>query len=598
MLEAIKKRHEIADEFKWDTSEIFGTDADWEREYAALGGAISGLEAFRGRLAESGVLQECLKLGDELSKRNGLLWLYAFLKFSEDAGNSAYAAMSGKADTLGAKLGAAASFIVPELLNSDEAKILAEVELGAELAVYRHYLHNVFREKAHVLSPEAEELLALAHEVTDAPETIFSMISDADMRFGIVEGEDGRQLELTHSRYQALMQCGNRGVRRAAYLAHYTAYMNQKNTLAATLGAWIKRNIFFAKVRKYSSPLHAALSANNIPAEVYTNLINTVRGHSHLLRRYLDIRKKALGLGELCAYDLSVPIVHVEDTKISWEGAKATLLEALEPLGKDYIDTVRHAYSKRWIDVYENAGKTSGAYSVDMYGAHPYVLMNFNNTMDDLFTLAHEVGHMMHAYYTNAAQPYVYANSTVFTAEVASTVNEALLTHYLLRTVDDKAKRAYVINQALDGYVGTLFRQAMLADFELQAHEEAAAGEPTTHEGACALYRRLNEQQYGSAVTLDPEADYGWARIPHFYMGFYVYQYATGKSAAAALARGILSGDAAALGAYKGFLAAGSSDYSINLLRAAGVDMSVPRPIQAAMADFEELLAEMERLVG
>jgi len=590
----IKQRNEIPNEFKWNTSDIFSNDAAWNAEYVSVGAALTQFESFRAKLATPSALLVCLKLCDTLGNRYELLSLYALLKFSENTADSTYAAMSSKCDSLAAELGAAVSFIIPEILSLDEQTVLTWIEEDKDLALYRHYIHNVYRQKAHVLSPQLEEVLAFASEVTDAPATIFSMIDDADMRFGTVTDSDGNPTELTHGRYFSLMQSPNRDIRRETFLTHHKAYLNRKNTLAANLNAWLKRNIFYASTRKYGSALHAALSESSIPVEVYTNLLDTVSANSHLIRRYLDIRKKALGLDELHIYDLYTPIVKNSDTKICWNDAKATLLKALAPLGENYVSAVSRAFEQRRIDVLENEGKTGGAYCASSYGTHPYILMNFNDTIEDLFTLAHEVGHMMHSYCTNERQPYVYSNYTIFVAEVASTVNEALLTDYLLKTTNDETMRAYLINQALDGYIGTLFRQTMLAKFELLAHEMVANGEPLTPESACALYRKLNVEQYGDSVVLDPESDYGWARIPHFYMNFYVYQYATGKSAAAALAQGIIAHDPAKIHAYLDFLASGCADYSINLLKAAGVDMSSPQPIKAAMAEFEALLNKLE----
>ena len=590
----IKQRNEIPNELRWNTSDIFKDDAAWQAEYASVSVALAQFESFHTKLTDSSALLACLKLCDTLSSRYELLSLYALLKFSENTADSTYTAMSSKSDSLAAELIAATSFIVPEILSLDERSVLAWIEEDKDLALYRHHINNIYRQKAHVLSPEIEKVVAFASEVTDAPATIFSMIDDADMRFGTITDTDGNPTELTHGRYFALMQSPDHAVRREAFLTHHKAYINQKNTLAANLNAWLKRNIFYSSTRKYGSALHAALSESNIPNEVYTNLLDTVSANSHLIRRYLDIRKKALGLDELHIYDLYTPIVKNSDTKICWHDAKATLLKALAPLGEGYVSVVARAFEQRWIDVLENKGKTSGAYCASSYGTHPYILMNFNDTIEDLFTLAHEVGHMMHSYYTNKRQPYVYSNYTIFVAEVASTVNEALLTDYLLKTTTDTTMRSYLINQALDGYIGTLFRQTMLAKFELLAHEMVANGEPLTHESACALYRQLNIEQYGDSVVLDPESDYGWARIPHFYMNFYVYQYATGKSAAAALAQGIIARDSAKIQAYLDFLASGCADYSINLLKAAGVDMSSPQPIEAAMAEFETLLDKLE----
>ena len=593
MPEKNKTRHEIGGEYKWNASDVFKTDAAWESEFAAVGGDLSRLSEFRGKLSDMSKLLECLRLCDDLEQRSGLLWLYALLKSSEDTANSAYASMNSKFEGLSAKIGAAQSFMVPELLTLDERHVRSNLDSDGGLAIYRQYLDNIWRQREHVLSPELEEVLALAQEVTDAPETLFSMIDNADMKFGVVTGDEG-EVELTHGRFKSLMESKNRDVRRETYRAYYKEYVSRKNTLAANLNAWVKRNIFYADMRKFDSALHGSLSSGNIPVEVYTNLISTVRRHNGLMYRYIDIRRKFLGLSDLCFYDIYTPIIKEADTKISWDDAKETLIKALSPLGEDYVNVVRRALSENWIDVYENEGKSSGAYCAGVYGVHPYVLMNFNGTIGDLLTLAHEVGHMMHSYYSNGTQPYVYSNYTIFVAEVASTVNEALLLDYLLRTTNDKKMLAYLVNESLEGFRGTIFRQTMLAEFEMLIHEEVASGSPLTHEGLCELYGRLNRDYYGEGICHDDEISYEWARIPHLYLGFYVYQYATGMSAAQALARGILSGDEAKTRAYLKFLASGSSDYSINLLCQAGIDMRSPEPIELAMAEFEELLNKME----
>ena len=593
MAEKIRERHEIGDEFKWRANDVFASDADWEAEFRAVDSELAKLEQFRGRLGEADKLLECLRLCDEMESRSGLLWLYSLLKSSEDTRVSVYTAMESKFEGLGAKLGAAQSFIVPEILSMDEALVRLYLSESPELTIYTKHLDNIWRQKAHVLSPELEEVLALAQEVTDAPETLFGMIDNADMIFGTVQGDNG-EVELTHGRYKSLMESRNRDIRRQTFETYYAAYIKQKNTLAANLNAWVKRNLFYSKIRKYDSALQSSLSAGNIPVEVYTNLIDTVRRHNTLMYRYMDIRRKFLGLNELHFYDIYTPIVKEADTKISWEDAKTVLLKALAPLGHEYVDVVRKAMNEGWIDVFENEGKASGAYCAGMYGAHPYVMMNFDGTIGDLLTLAHEVGHMMHSYYSNETQPHVYSHYTIFVAEVASTVNETLLLDYLKRTTDDKNMQAYLVNESLEGFRGTIFRQTMFAEFEKRIHEAVEEGNPLTHESLNELYSELNRDYYGDGLVHDEQIGYEWSRIPHMYMGFYVYQYATGMSAAQSLARGILSGDATQVRSYLGFLAAGSSDYSINLLKSAGVDMSSPKPIEEAMTVFKELLDRME----
>lgn len=592
-----RKREDIPKQYRWSTEDIFPTDEAWQAQYSEVSALATLFKQHRSMLADNGsALLSCLQARDKISQLGSLVYLYAFLRSDEDTTNGKYTALRDRADAQSAAIGAATSFVEPAILDIPPEKIRAWMEADPELAVYRHYYEDLLRQKAHVLSPETEQLLALASEVTDSPANIFQMLESADMRFGEIQGDDGT-VQLTHARYAALMRSNNRETRRRAFEAYNAEFVAHKNTFAASLSAWVKRNAFFAGVRGYASAQQYAMSADNIPGKVYSSLVNTVRANIGLLHRYIAMRKRMLGVDKLEAYDMYAPLVPTANPSVSWETAKEWVLASLEPLGEGYVSVVRRAFNERWIDVYENEGKTSGAYCAAQYGAHPFVLLNYSDTLDDVFTLAHEVGHMMHSYYSSGAQPYIYSSYTTFVAEVASTLNEALLMDYLLKTVEPAA-RAALINEALQGFSGTIFRQVQFAEFEQRIHEMQASGEALTQEVLAQLYSQLQRDYHGEQLVPDENTPYEWSRIPHFYMGFYVYQYATGKSAAEALALGILQGSpeerAGRVDAYLGFLKSGSSGYSIELLRRAGVDMASPKPVQDACDTFARLLDKME----
>lgn len=596
---SLPKRSELPREYTWELEAIYPTDADWERDFARVSGMLPALASFEGHLGQSAqTLLEGLRARDAAAEPLSRLVVYAHMRQHEDNANSTYQALADRATTLATQFGAATSFFAPEILAIPEEQLTQYLASEPGLAVYRHALDEMVRERAHVLTSEIEALLAQAGEMADAPQRIYGMLTNADLKFPTIKDDQGRDVQLTHGNYVShFLESRDRGVRETAWRTMHGTYDRYRNTMAATLAANVKRDIFAARARHYGSALEAALSPHNIPLSVYDTLIETVHANLPTLQRYLDLRKRILGVDELHMYDLYVPLVGDLDYKVSYEEAREQVAHALEPLGSKYVGVVRDAFAARWIDVLENEGKRSGAYSWGAYGSHPFVLLNYQEKMNDMFTLAHEMGHAMHSHFTWSTQPFVYGDYTIFVAEVASTLNEALLTQYLLNTTQDRALRLYVINHYLDGFRATLFRQTLFAEFEREIHARAEGGEALTPELLCQLYKRLNDQYYAPAAQVDDLIAIEWARIPHFYSSFYVYQYATGISASAALAQRILSEGQPAVDRYLRFLSSGSSDYSIALLRDAGVDMSTPAPVQQALDTFARYVDEMERLI-
>lgn len=594
-----RTRAEIPSQYKWDLTELYATVEDWEGAIREVEELIPRLKAYQGRLSASAQnLLEALRLSDEISQRTRRIVAYARLNMDTDTTNQTFQGLDGRATELATRVGTAASFMRPEILAIADDTLEGFLTENDELKVYDHALKELRRQKDHVLSTEVESILSQVSEVAQAPQTVFTMVNNADIKFPTVKDEDGEEVELTHARYSRLIKSKNREVRKAAFKALYSTYKKQQNTIAALLNASVKKDVFYARVRKYNSALEYSLDNYNIPVSVYDNLTETVRKNLHLMHRYVSLRKKALGVDELHMYDVYTPLVQDVDFHIPFEEAKRLVVEGLAPLGPDYVRQLQEGMDNRWLDVYESAGKRSGAYSYGIFGHHPYVLLNHQDNLDSAFTLAHEMGHAMHSHYSTTTQPYVYAGYTIFLAEVASTVNESLLMNHLLNTTENKAKRLYLINHYLDEFRGTVFRQTMFAEFERWTHETVEKGTTLTSALMNDFYRQLNEDYHGPDMIIDPEIHLEWARIPHFYRAFYVYQYATGFSAATALSQQILNEGQPAVDRYLEFLSSGSSDYSLNLLKKAGVDMTKPDPIQAGMDLFAKLLDEMEQLLA
>ena len=594
--ERIPKRSEVPVEYTWALEDIYPTDEAWREDLKKMQAMPGRVKAFKGRLGESGeVLLEFLRLGDEISVLADSLGNYAQRRSDEDTANPFYQGMIGQLETAFVELNAAGSFETPEIIAIDEEKLEGFYKAVPELELYRRNLDRVRRKKEHILSDAEERILAMTGELTSAPENIYSMFSDADLRFPDAVDKDGKAHQVTHGSYIPLVQDSDRVLRKSAFESMYSTYGSFRNTCASTLSAQIKSVQFYAKARKYPSSLAAALEANEVPVEVYTNLIEAVHENMNYMYDYVQLRKELMGLDELHFYDLYTPIVSDFDMKISFEEAKETVLKALAPMGEDYLAILREGFDNRWIDVYENEGKTSGAYSAGAR-VHPYVLLNHKDTLNCMFTIAHEMGHAIHSYLSNKNQPVAYSDYVIFVAEVASTCNEALLMQCLLKNTTDKKEKAYLINYFLEQFRTTLYRQTMFAEFELKINELAAAGEALTAEVMCGIYKELNRLYFGDGIVLDEEISLEWARIPHFYYDYYVYQYATGYSAAIALSQRMLTEGEPAVKDYIRFLSGGCSTDPISLLKIAGVDMSTTKPVTDALKLFGELIGQMREL--
>ena len=596
----LNTREEADARYKWAIEDLYKDDEDWKRDYELLKSRIPELTKFRGRLGESAeVLLSMQKLSDELNQLLEKVYVYANQRLHENTDNSTYQNLASQAQGLLVELSESLSFVEPELMELPDGIIETFLDENEELLVYRQYFENIIRQKKHVLPTEQEQLLAAMGEVAESPKDIFSMFNNADIRFPEITGEDGHPVQVTHGRYMSLMQSRNRQVRKDAFEAMYGVYGDWRNTLAAMYRTNVKQEAFLAKAHKYTSDLEAALDGSHIPVKVYEQLIEAVHESMPLMYRYMKLRKKLLGVEELHMYDLYVPVIEQDHSEIPFEQAKKTVLEGLAPMGEEYLHLLREGFDHGWIDVYENQGKRTGAYSWGAYGTHPYVLLNYQGTLHDVFTLAHEMGHALHSWYSDEHQPYIYAGYRIFVAEVASTCNEALLIHYLMeqsKKAGDRKKTMYLMNYFLEQFRTTLFRQTMFAEFEKITHGLQEQGETLTADRLCEIYYDLNKLYFGEEICVDQEIAMEWARIPHFYTPFYVYQYATGFSAAIALSKQILEQGAPAVEQYKKFLKGGSSMYPLELLKVAGVDMEQKAPVQDALAVFAQYLDEMERL--
>lgn len=599
MAKQILTREEVPEQLTWDLTSIFESDEAWEAELKEVEQLSKQASNYKGKVAESAEnLYNTLQFSDALYERLHKLYVYSHLKHDQDTTNSKYQDLDGRVRSVLTNVGAAWSFITPEILALDEATLNSYVESYEPLSLYEQSLKELNLGRPHILSAEKEELLAQFSEVTSTAGQTFSALNNADLEFPKIKGEDGEEVQITHGNYITMLESDNREVREAAFKAVYKTYGQYKNTFATTLAGNVKAHNANAKVRHYNSARHAALSNNFIPEKVYDQLISTIHDYLPALHRYVELRKKVLGVDELHMYDLFTPLVKEVKMEVTYDEAKKTMVDSFAPLGKEYQEIVQKGLDSRWVDVLENKGKRSGAYSSGTFGTNPYVLMNWQNNVNNLYTLAHEFGHSMHSYYSRANQPYQYADYSIFVAEVASTCNEELLFDHLMKTLDDDKQKIYLLNQWLDGFRGTVFRQTMFAEFEHMIHELDAKGESITSEKLTSIYYDLNKQYFGDAMTVDEEIGLEWARIPHFYYNYYVYQYATGQSAATALSKQILEEGEPAVERYiNNFLKAGCSDFPIEVLKAAGVDMESPEPIALACKVFEEKLEELEKLL-
>ncbi|GAA0842002.1 oligoendopeptidase F [Bifidobacterium pullorum subsp. gallinarum] len=594
-MEQLLKRADVPKEHQWKLEDMFADQKAWDASFAELKNLLKRTDEYQGKLNNAASIKECFELEDEISYHAERLYVYAHMHHDEDTANPTYQSLSAKAKKLNVEAGEALSFITPEILSLSEAELDKLIEDPA-LKEFKFTLTEMKREKAHVLSKTEEALLAQVGNLSSAPQTIFGMLNNADMKFPKIKNEEGKEVELTHGNYIQFLESPNREVRERAFKAVYDTYGKQKNTLAATLNANVNKNIFYSRVRKYPSVLEMALYGDNIQKEVYTNLIDTIHESLPLLHRYMELRKKLMGVDELHMYDLFAPLVEEYKWDITYEEAKQMTKEGLAPLGEDYLSSLQAGYDNGWIDVYENENKRTGAYSWGAYGTHPYVLLNHKDNLNSMFTLAHEMGHALHSYYSDNALKYRDAQYTIFLAEVASTTNEALLMDYLLKNAKDPKQKMYLLTYYADQFRTTVFRQTMFAEFEKIVHERAESGESLTPQDLSDIYYELNMKYHGKGMQVDKEIGMEWARIPHFYNSFYVYKYATGFSAATSFSKQILEEGQPAVDRYLGFLKSGGSDYSINILKKAGVDMSSPEPIREAMSVFEDIISQMEQL--
>lgn len=594
----MKTRDQIEEKYKWNIEAMYAAQEDWERDFEETEKMAEAFTGFSGRLGDSAdTLMEALQARDALWLKAERVYVYAQMKSDEDNTVSLYQELSRRAQGLFAKLSAATSFFVPELMDVPEETIREFLKSSDGLKTYDYLLENLIRQKQHVLPKEQEQILAQFSEIAGAPRQIFGMINNADMKFGTVRDETGAEVELTHGNYISLLESKDRDVRRQAYEALYNTYTAQKNTLAATYFYNVKKNVVASGIRHYDSALLVELDGDNIPESVYRNLIRVINDHLGALHRYVKLRKKLLGVEELHMYDIYAPLVEMPDREVPYEEALETVRAAVAPLGEQYVADLNAGLASGWVDVYENEGKTSGAYSFGSYDSMPYVLLNYNNKFKDAFTIIHELGHSMNSLYTRRTQPFIYGGHSIFTAEVASTVNECLLMQHLLKNCSDEKEEAYLLNIYIEEFRATVFRQTMFAEFELAVHEAVQKGEVLTADSLCAIYGELNKKYFGEEVVYDDLIPMEWARIPHFYNAFYVYKYATGYSAAVAISTKILEEGAPARDAYLEFLAAGECDYPIELLRRAGADMSTTAVTESACRTFEGLIDRLEELV-
>ena len=593
----IPVRGEVDPKFTWATTDLFPTDEAWEAEIPKIQDMVQKFKGYEGKLGESGQnLLGFLRLEDDFLRIADPFVGYAMYKKDEDTRNPVYQKMAGQMQNLLLEAQEALAFFTPEVLQIPDETLNGFYQAVPELEHYRLVLDRVRRQKEHTLSQSEEALLAAAGKLGQTPGLTYNFLNDADLTFPDAVDANGQNHPVTHGTFIPLMQAPDRELRKSAFQSLYGAYKQFQNTFASSLEGQMKQLQFFANARKYPSALHAALDNTEVPVEIYHNLIAAVRKNFPAMHRYIRLRKKLLGVDKLHYYDIYASMVADQEQTIPFDQAKETALEALAPLGEEYLGILREGFDNRWIDVYENQGKRSGAYSSGVFGNHPFVLLNYTDTLDDLFTLVHEMGHALHSYLSNREQPVTYANYKIFVAEVASTCNESLLMQHLLGKTQEPKQRAYLINHFLEQFRTTLYRQTMFAEFELWCSEETRKGHPLTAEALCDKYGELNREYYGEEIEPDQEIALEWARIPHFYRNFYVYQYATGFSAAIALSQRILREGAPAVKDYLHFLSGGCSTDPVSLLKGAGVDMSTPAPVDDALKLFEELVKEMEQL--
>ena len=601
-ISALPTRAAIEDKYKWDLTHIYNSDKEWEKDFQWIEKNLSGYNQFIGKLSTGADnLLACLRFDDSIGIRLERLHLYAMLAKDGDMRVNKYQAMEDRIKSLSAKISSVSSFIKPELLEIPDEKLLIMITSNDELKVYKHIIEDLLRTKSHSLSKPEEKILALASEISHTPYDSYSIFTNADIKFPTVRDDIGLDVDMSHARFYAAMYSKDREYRERAFKSYLLPYKEYVNTFAALFNGNLRTNIFFARARKYKSAREAALDKNNIPLSVYDNLIKEVNNNLSPMHRWAALKKRILGLDKLRPYDVYVTVFNnINEKTYSYPTAKKIVLESLKFMGEDYLNSLQMAFNNRWIDVYETKAKKSGAYSSGTtYGVHPYVLLNWTDLLNDVFTLSHEMGHNMHSYYTGKSQPYPYANYSIFLAEVASTFNEALLLDYLIEKADDDEQKLYLLEKYLNNITSTFYRQVMFAEFEMIVYKKTEQGEALTPDVLCVLYQDIYKKYWGPEMDMsDEEEKYTWARIPHFFYNFYVYQYATGFAASEALTIKIKTDGPPAIEKYLNFLKTGSSDYPINILNTAGVDMSSPDPVLAVSAKMDKIVSQMENVLA
>ena len=594
-------RENIEDKYKWDLTHIYTNNEEWEKDFSWIEKNLNGYDQYKGKLnSGSDTLLACLKFDDSLAIKIERLYLYAMLAKDSDLRVNTYQAMDDRIKSLYTKVSTISSFIKPELLEIDSYELIQMIESNDDLKVYKHSIDDLLRTKTHSLSKKEEQILSLATEIAQTPYNSYSMFTNADLKFGMVKDKDGNNVEMSHGRYYAAMYSKDRDYRERAFKSYLSPYKDYVNTFASLFNGNLKTNIFFARARKYNTAREAALDKNNIPISVYDNLVNSVNKNLAPLHRWAGLKRNLLGIEKLKPYDLQVTVFSNTEEKIyPYEESKEIVLNSLKIMGDDYLNSLRLAFENKWIDVYETQAKKSGAYSSGTtFGVHPYVLLNWTDLLNDVFTLTHEMGHNMHSYYTGKTQPFPYANYSIFLAEVASTFNESLLLDYLTKNAENDDVRLYLLEKYLNIITSTFYRQVMFAEFEKIVYEKAEDGEALTPNLLSGLYKDIYQKYWGTEMTFGEGEEYTWARIPHFYYNFYVYQYATGFAASEVLTGKVKTEGKPAVNKYLNFLKAGSSDYPINILKSAGVDMNSPEPVIAVSAKMNKILDEIESLLS
>ncbi|MCB2293050.1 oligoendopeptidase F [Clostridium algoriphilum] len=591
----LKTRDAIDSNYKWNVDKMYKDSEQWEEDFSILKSKAPEMQRFSGKLGTAEDLLSFLESNVEIERLLDKLLVYAHLRGDEDTGNAKFQVLKNKIDAYGAEVSSFTAFFIPELLLLPEGAVDQSISKLPALKLYEFYLSDIISQKNHTLNAEGEKLLASVSDCLNAPGNIFGMLTNADMTFPCIKDEKGNEIELTEGNYSNFIKSKERRVRKDAFETLFSTYKGFSNTLTASLTSSIKNFIFYAKTRNYSSALESSLKPNNIPVEVYQNVVHTINNNLSSLHKYVSLKKKLLGLDEIHMYDLYVPIVEAEQDHIEYQDAVKIALNGIKPLGEEYLNIFKEGINEGWVDVFQNKGKRSGAYSWGCYDSMPYVLLNYNYELNDVSTLAHEMGHSIHSYYARKTQPYIYSGYELFCAEVASITNECLLIDYLIKNETDKKKRLFLINQQLEGIRTTVFRQCMFAEFEKITHEKIEQGIPLSPEDLCAIYHDLNVKYFGEEMVVDEGIDMEWSRIPHFYNDFYVYQYTTGFAAANSFSKMIVEEGESAVERYIGFLKSGGSDYPINILKKAGVDMSSPKPLEDTIKRFDELLGMLEK---